>query len=73
MPMTTSLKDHLTCLHHPGLKRHDKMHSTAAEQVIATQKFTCGAVHGENITVHRTNARTNENTNFFMSGISLKA
>jgi hypothetical protein len=35
------------------------------EHVIMIQKLTCGAVHGENITVHRTAAMHIPMTGFF--------
>ena len=39
--------------------------SVAPEQVIMTQKLTCGAVQGENIMVQRTAARNTPTAGFF--------
>jgi hypothetical protein len=44
----------------------DRIDNVHAEAVIINQKFTWGAVHGENITLHRTAARTIVNNRRFI-------
>ena len=52
--------------HHPGLNMLDRIDNVHAEAVIINQKFTWGAVHGQNITLHRTAARTIVNNRRFI-------
>ena len=68
-PQKMSLTPKETSFHHPGRAQQVKRVSEAAEHVIIIQKFTCGAVHGENIIVQRTVARTTPATNFFIDTV----
>ena len=50
--------------HHCGRAQQVKRVNIAPEQVIITQKFMWGAVHGENIMVHSTAAMQMPRTGF---------
>ena len=66
MPKRTLGTDHFTRCLQPGLNHVERPPSITAEQVIIHQKFTCGAVRGENITVQRMAARRRANINLFI-------
>ena len=65
-PKKMSLTPKETSFHQPGRAQHVKIVNVAAEHVIITQKFTCGAVHGENMMVQSMVARTTPAINFFI-------
>ena len=66
MPKRTLGTDHFTRCLQPGLNHVERPPSITAEQVIIHQKFTCGAVSGENITVQRIAASSRVNINLFI-------
>ena len=62
MPMAMSLHPIFRSFHHPGEARVEYVVRIRPEQVIITQKFTYGEVHGENIIVQRMRAMTHPKT-----------
>jgi hypothetical protein len=66
IPQNISLKLKEISFQQPGRTQQVNKVKDAAEHVIITQKFTCGAVHGENIMVQSTVARTIPATSFFI-------
>jgi hypothetical protein len=69
-PQKISLTPKDTSFHQPGRVQQVYRVSDAAEHVIITQKLTCGAVHGENIMVQSTVARTIPAISFFIDTAS---
>ena len=59
--------DQCTFFHHLGLMKDESIVSVRAEAVIIHQKETQGAVHGENMIVHKMNANRMSSANFFIA------
>ena len=70
-PQKMSLTPKDISFHQPGRAQQVNRVSDTAEHVIITQKFTCGAVQGENIMVQSTVARTIPATSFFIDTSSV--
>lgn len=71
-PSKTFGKLHFTSRHQPGLNKVANTDSVSAEPVIIHQKFTKGAVQGENMTVHSTAASRMVKISFFMTADRLQ-
>ena len=71
-PSKTFGKLHFTSRHQPGLNKVANTDSVSAEPVIIHQKFTKGAVQGENMTVHSTAASRMVKISFFMTANRLQ-
>ena len=72
IPSKTFGKLHFTSRHQPGLNKVANTDSVSAEPVIIHQKFTKGAVQGENMTVHSTAASRMVKISFFMTADRLQ-
>ena len=67
IPYRILTADHCVRFHQPGLSHVERPPRANAEQVIISQKSTCGAVSGENMTVHRAAARIIVKISFFIA------